>query len=335
MVEGEKDSAGAIVMLEDEVAKVAESVEKRIQKVLRGDGSRLYTAAAHLPQQGGKRMRPFMVVKSCEAVGGKPGDAMAAATAIELLHNFTLAHDDIMDNDLLRRGFPTVQTLYGNPLAILAGDLLFAVSLNVLLTSDGDPEKVRRAASTLTRATIILSEGQYLDMDFETRGDVTEKEYLEMVYKKTAALFQAAGEMGAILGGGGEREIRLLGDCGMNMGIGFQIFDDYLGVTSSEEVLGKSVGNDIREGKKTLIVINSLETPARGRMLKLLGKKGASDREISDLLKTLRSEGVLDYAYNKAERHIRCAKTCLMELPTSAARSQLLELVDYAIKRKK
>lgn len=335
MAEGEEDSAGATVMLEDEVAKVAGSVGEIIQKVLGGDGSRLYTAAAHLPQQGGKRMRPFMVVKSCEAVGGKPGDAMAAATAIELLHNFTLVHDDIMDNDLLRRGVPTVQTLYGNPLAILAGDLLFAVSLNVLLTSDGDPEKVRRAASTLTRATITLSEGQHMDMDFETRGDVTEKEYMEMVYKKTAALFQAAGEMGAILGGGGEREIRLLGDCGMNMGIGFQIFDDYLGVTSSEEVLGKSVGNDIREGKKTLIVINSLETPARGRMLKLLGKKGASDREISDLFKTLMSEGVLDYAYNKAEGHIRCAKTCLMALPTSAARSQLLELVDYAIKRKK
>jgi len=322
-------------MLEDEIAKVAGLVGGRIQRALKGDGSPLYMAAVHLPQQGGKRMRPFMVVKSCEAVGGKPGDAMAAATAIELLHNFTLVHDDIMDNDLLRRGVPTVQTLYGTPVAILAGDLLFAESLNVMLTSDGDPEKVRRAASALTRATITLSEGQHMDMNFEARSDVAEEEYLEMVYKKTAALFQAAGEMGAILGGGGEREIRLLGNFGMNMGIGFQIFDDYLGVTSSEEVLGKSVGNDIREGKKTLIAIKSLETPARGRMLKLLGKKDASDREIGDLFKAIRDAGVLDYVYGKAEGHIRRAKASLMGLPQSGARSQLLELADYAIKRKK
>lgn len=321
--------------LEDEISAVATLVGQRIVKALEGDGSRLYSAAAHLPLQGGKRMRPFMVVKSCEAVGGKAEDAVAAATAIELLHNFTLIHDDIMDNDLLRRGVPTVQTIYGVPVAILAGDLLFAESLDILLASKGDPERVRRAASALTRATITLSEGQHMDMDFESRSSVQEKEYLEMVYKKTGALFQAAGEMGAIMGGGGDREIGLLGDCGRNMGIAFQIFDDYLGVTSSEEVLGKSVGNDIREGKKTLIVIKTLDTPARGEMLKLLGKKAASDMEMGALLKTLRSEGVLDYVYGKAEARIKAAKGSLMELPPSPARSQLLELVDYSIKRKK
>jgi geranylgeranyl diphosphate synthase type I len=335
MAEGEEDPPGATLMLEDEIDKVARAVNTRIQNALKGDGSRLYKAAAHLPLQGGKRMRPFMVVKSCEAVGGKMEDAIVAATAVELLHNFTLVHDDIMDNDMLRRGVPTVHTLYGGPVSILAGDLLFALSLELILATRGDPSKVRRAASTLAQATVTLSEGQHMDMDFETRSDVEEKEYLEMVYKKTGALFQAAGEVGAILGGGTGREIRLLGDCGMNMGIAFQIFDDYLGVTSSEEVLGKSVGNDIREGKKTLIVIKTLETPARGRMLKLLGNKDASNKEISELFMDIKNVGVLDYAIGMAERHIHRAKASLMALPSSSARSQLQELVDYAIKRKK
>jgi len=322
-------------MLDNEISEVATTVGERIQKLIGTHRSRLYAAAAHLPLQGGKRMRPFMVVKSCEAVGGKPADAFAAATAIELLHNFTLVHDDIMDNDMLRRGMPTVHTLYSNPLAILAGDLLFAEALDLLLTSGGDPEKLRRAASALTRATILLSEGQQMDMDFEGKGDVTEAEYLEMVYKKTAALFQAAGEMGAILGGGSEQEIRLLGECGKDMGIAFQIYDDYLGVTSTEEVLGKSVGNDIREGKKTLIVIKSLETPARKMTLKLLGKKDASDLEINDLVQTFKRLGVLEYVLGKAEAHVHEAKASLMKLPDTKARSQLLELVDYSVKRKK
>ncbi len=323
------------MMLENSIAEVAAAVGRQIQELLSVRKGRLYAAAAHLPLQGGKRMRPFMVVKSCEAVGGRLRDAIAAATAIELLHNFTLVHDDIMDNDMLRRGMPTVHTLYGGPMAILAGDLLFAESLHVLLTSKGSPERLKRAASVLTEATIMLSEGQSMDMQFEGRSDVTEAEYLEMVYKKTAALFQAAGRIGAILGGGSEREIKLLGECGKDVGIGFQIYDDYLAVTSTEEVLGKSVGNDIREGKKTLIVIRALGTPARGSMLKLLGKKDASDREIEGLVKDLRRSGVLESVLGMAEEHIGRAKASLLKLPDTEARSQLLELVDYSVKRKK
>lgn len=323
------------MMLDDEISKIAAEVGDQIHKRLGGHPSRLYAAAAHLPIQGGKRMRPFMVIKSCEAVGGMPRDALAAATAIELLHNFTLVHDDIMDNDMLRRGMPTVHTIYGNPTAILAGDLLFAESLDLLLTSGGDPEKLRKAASALTKATRVLSEGQHMDMDFEGRKRVTEAEYLDMVYRKTAALFQAAGQIGAILGGGSEQEVLLLGECGKDLGIAFQIYDDYLGVTSTEEVLGKSVGNDIREGKKTLIVIKSLETPAQGKTLELLGKKDASEREIEELVQTFKRLGILEYVLAKAQHHVRKAKASLLRLPDTVARSQLLELVEFTIARKK
>lgn len=323
------------MMLDTAISEVAAAVGERIQKRFGARQGRLYAAAAHLPLQGGKRMRPFMVVKSCEAVGGKPGDALAAATAIELLHNFTLVHDDIMDNDMLRRGVPTVHALYGGQTAILAGDLLFAESLDLLLNSGGDAERLRRAASALTRATVVLSEGQYMDMDFEGRKLVTEAEYLDMVYRKTAALFQAAGEMGAIIGGGSEQQIMLLGECGKDLGIAFQIYDDYLGVTSTEEILGKSVGNDIREGKKTLIVIKSLETPARKKTLELLGKKDASDREIDELVQLFRRLGILEEVLSKAQEHVQRARASLMKLPNTEARSQLLELAEFSITRKK
>jgi geranylgeranyl diphosphate synthase type I len=302
---------------------------------LKGNGSPLYKAAAHLPIQGGKRMRPFLVIKACQAVGGKVEDAVAAASAIELLHNFTLVHDDIMDNDLLRRGVPTVHTLWGIPVAILAGDLLFAESLHVLLSGNGDPERLRRSAEILTRSTIALSEGQYMDMSFESRAEVSEEEYVDMVYRKTGALFQAGGEMGGVMGGGDDRSVKLLGTYGRNMGIGFQIFDDYLGMTSSENVLGKSVGNDIREGKKTLIVIRAMQTSARDNLLGVLGKKDATDSEIVSLLEVLKEQGVLDYVFKKAKNYVDKARTAILGLPQSPARATLSELADYAISREK
>jgi geranylgeranyl diphosphate synthase type I len=289
----------------------------------------------HLPTQGGKRMRPFVVVKSCEAVGGKVDDALPAATAVELVHNFTLIHDDIMDNDYLRRGVPTVHTIWGAPIGILSGDLLFAEAFNVLLSGGGGCERSRRSAEILAKATIILSEGQNMDMKFESRIDVSEAEYLDMTYKKTGALFQASAEMGGVAGGGDERSIRLLSEYGRNIGIGFQIFDDYLGMTSKDEILGKSVGNDIREGKKTLIVIKTLASPARSQLLKVLGKRTASDSEIAKLLESMRQHGVLDYVYQKAEVYVSQATVAISKLPQSPSREALKELAKYSISRKK
>lgn len=289
----------------------------------------------HLPTQGGKRMRPFVVVKSCEAVGGKVDDALPAATAVELVHNFTLIHDDIMDNDYLRRGVPTVHTIWGAPIGILSGDLLFAEAFNVLLSGGGGCERSRRSAEILAKATIILSEGQNMDMKFESRIDVSEAEYLDMTYKKTGALFQASAEMGGVAGGGDERSIRLLSEYGRNIGIGFQIFDDYLGMTSKDEILGKSVGNDIREGKKTLIVIKTLASPARSQLLKVLGKRTASDSEIAKLLESMRQYGVLDYVYKKAEVYVSQATVAISKLPQSPSREALKELAKYSISRKK
>lgn len=293
----------------------------------------LYKAAFHLPSHGGKRLRPFLVIKSCELVGGDVKLALPAATAIELLHNFTLVHDDIMDNDVLRRGVPTVHALWGTSMGILAGDLLFAKAFQLLLSSNVDYERLVKATKIMADATITISEGQSLDMAFERRMDVTEEEYLTMVYKKTGALFKASAEIGGLIGGGDENSIRLLGEYGSNIGIGFQIFDDYLGLFSKEEILGKPIGNDIREGKKTLIIIKALSSSIRDYLLKILGKKDISNQEIYALIDGIKQQGIDEYVLGKAKSYINIAIDSIAEFPESEAKQDLIELAKYAISR--
>lgn len=319
-------------MIENKLKRVASLVDPLIRKYLEGSNS-LHKAALYLPSHGGKRMRSYLVVKSCEIAGGEPSLALPAAAAIELLHNFTLVHDDIMDHDLLRRGVPTVHTLWGVPMGILSGDMLFAKAFQVLLSSSGKCERLKKAAEILAESAISLSEGQCMDIEFESKPRVTEEEYLLMVYKKTGSLFQASAEIGAIIGGGDEGLVSLLGDYGANLGIGFQIFDDYLGLTSKEEVLGKSIGNDIRDGKKTLIVIKALDSPLKDKVLRLLGNKGATEEDINMLVKDLRSKGIDEYVLKKAKLYIEKSVHALSSLPESSAKQDLIELAEYAISR--
>jgi geranylgeranyl diphosphate synthase type I len=321
-------------LIEEKIRQVASLIDPLIRSALHGSDN-LHKAALHLPSQGGKRMRAFLVVRSCELAGGDIKSALPAATAIEVLHNFTLIHDDIMDGDLLRRGVPTVHTLWGVPMGILAGDLLFAKAFNILLSTNVDSERLMRAAQILSESAVSLSEGQSMDMEFESKLDVSEEDYILMVSKKTASLFEASAEIGATVGGGDPGLVSLLGDYGRNLGIGFQIFDDYLGLTSKEEVLGKPIGNDIREGKKTLIVIRCLNSPLRGRTLSLLGKKYAPDEELAALVDAMRQEGIDDYVLNKANLHIDLALKALSPLPDSPAKQDLVELAKYAISRTK
>ncbi|MBS7620428.1 polyprenyl synthetase family protein, partial [Candidatus Bathyarchaeota archaeon] len=217
-------------------------------------------AARHLLESGGKRIRPYILLKSCEIVGGDPNNAISFAAAVELLHNFSLIHDDIMDNDPLRRGVPTVHVKWGIPIAITSGDLLFAKTYESILkgkkisplTHDRFIECIER----ITTATISICEGQAMDLSFQS-SDVGEDDYLKMIDGKTASLFKACAEIGGIVGGGESTEVRILGEFAWNSGVAFQLIDDYLGLIGDEKTLGKPVGSDIREGKKTLIIIHA------------------------------------------------------------------------------
>jgi len=300
----------------------------------------LYAASKHLIDAGGKRLRPFLVVKSCEIVGGEAEVAIPVAVAIEFIHNFTLIHDDIMDDDDKRRNVQTVHVLWGVPIAITAGDMLFAKAYETIL-HDIDLKKVPakrilRILDALTEAMISVCKGQALDILFEQRLDVSEEEYFDMIGKKTASLLQLATKSGAIAGGGQSSQVNVLDKFAYYVGLTFQIIDDILGLTANEGVLGKPIGSDIREGKRTLIIIHALahaNKSQRERILSVLGNREASLSEIEDTLQIIRSLESIVYATNKAKMFQEKAKLQLSSFPKTTMKEALLSLCDYVVSR--
>lgn len=303
-----------------------------------GEPETLYNAVRHLPLAGGKRLRPSLAMISCEAVKGDIKNVMPLAIALELTHNFTLVHDDIMDKSKLRRNMPAVHVKYGEPTAIIAGDLLFSKAFEAMHDIQGDPLIFKNVEFGLIDCVRLISEGQQLDMEFEKRNNVAEEEYLDMVLKKTAVMFMYAAEAGAILGGGSKEQANALNEYGKSLGLGFQIHDDYLDMSSDEKTLGKDIGNDIRNGKKTLIAVHCLNN-ASGENKKLLdkifGNLKASDKEVKQVYNLFKTVGSIEYAKNTALKYCEKAKESLDILPDSDAKQILLELADYSIKREK
>lgn len=299
----------------------------------------IYEASRHLIEAGGKRLRPFLTIKACEAAGGNPKDAIPFAAAVEILHNFTLVHDDVMDHDSLRRGKPTVHTKYGEPMAILAGDMLFAKVYQSVLDyapAHISSEDVVHSLQKLTDAIITLCEGQVLDISFPKATDVSEEDYLFMISGKTSALFKACAEVGAIAAGAQKEVIDALGKFAWDAGITFQIIDDILGVTADEKTLGKPVGSDIREGKKTIIMIHALKHADEAQKKTLLdAMKGedATHEEIDAAVEVLREIGSIEYAKKEAKKYLETAFESLNIVKDSAAKSQLISLVNYFVQR--
>ncbi|NPA84645.1 MAG: polyprenyl synthetase family protein [Crenarchaeota archaeon] len=306
-------------------------------EVLRGEPERLYEAARHLPSKGGKRLRPALVLLVAKALGGTTEAALPAAASVELLHNFTLVHDDIMDRDEMRRGVPTVHVVYGEPMAIIAGDLLYAKAYEALLRSPQGSDIVKQMAEELTWAAVTVAEGQAMDMMFEERWDVTEEEYLKMIEKKTGALFGTSAALGALAAGRPELK-DLLKEFGLILGKAFQIKDDVLSLVGDEKVTGKPKYNDLREGKKTILVIYALRNlPAdeAEELKRVLGKRDATYEELERAAELIKKSGALDYAYKLAEEYERRAYEILGSLPTAdeEALATLKELADFAVKR--
>ncbi len=303
-----------------------------------GHPKTLYDAARHLLMAGGKRLRPAISMISCESVSGNINNVMPLAISIELIHNFSLVHDDIMDKSKMRRNIPTVHSIYGEPTAIIAGDLLFVKSFEVLHNLSGDNSIFKKLNSKIINGIIEVCEGQQLDMEFEKRNDVTEKEYLNMIKKKTSALFMLAAEGGSIAGGGTIEENKSLRDYGKNLGLAFQIRDDFLDISSDIDILGKDIGNDIRNGKKTLIAVHSLNN-ASGSNKKLIdkifGNSKASQNEVKKVYNLFNEIGSVEYARNKSYKYCDEAKKSINNLKDTTAKKILIKLADYSINRVK
>ncbi len=298
----------------------------------------LYEATQYLPLAGGKRFRPFLTMVSCESVSGEPEKALPLAAGLELIHNFTLVHDDIMDHSMLRRNLPAVHMKFGEPAAILAGDLLFAKAFEAILSISIDFSIFKQLQQDFIDCIIAICEGQQLDMEFEKRRTVTEQEYLEMIRKKTGALFELSAKGGGLVGDGNPQEVAALQTYGMTLGLAFQIWDDYLDMSSTKSMLGKDIGNDIRNGKKTLIAVHSL-IHATGKQKKLLddcfGNHDASEDDVTMVYDLFRDLGSVDYAQQRAMQFVGQAKEALSVLKQSTAKELLSQLIEYTIEREK
>ena len=319
-------------MMEEELERRAALVTATIEKLLPVMHPRgLYEASRHLVDSGGKRLRPSMLLLAAEAAGGEALALAPAAVSIELVHNFTLIHDDIMDNADVRRGRPAVHKIWGQSGAILAGDTLYSKAFQVLGMTAASPERILGAMNMLSRTCTAICEGQWLDMEFESKDRVTENEYMEMIEKKTGVLYGASAGMGGLLAGASPEVVRALDEFGRLTGMGFQLQDDVIDLLTSEEVSGKRQGGDLIEGKKTLIMIHAF---ANDVVVPVFSKKDASAEEIFRSISILEGSGSIEYARSRAEEMVAQGKRALDVLPPSSAKETLLELADYMIRRR-
>jgi geranylgeranyl diphosphate synthase, type I len=318
-------------MIDEELARRAGMISKAIEDLLPVvHPTGLYKASRHLVDAGGKRLRPSMLLIAAEATGGDPVALVSAAVSIELIHNFTLIHDDIMDNANIRRGRPSVHKIWGDSGAILAGDTLYSKAFQILGNTASEPGLILRSMNILSETCTDICEGQWLDLEFENRSRVSEDEYMEMIEKKTGVLYGASACMGATLSGASAKEVKGLDEFGKLTGMGFQIHDDVLDLTAPEKVLGKRRGGDLVEGKKTLIMIHALENSVE---VDVFGKKDASPQEIEKALNVLEKAGSIDYARTRAADLVNRGKQALGALSDSPAKMLLLDLADYMIRR--
>ncbi len=315
----------------EEIKKRSKHVDKGIEEYLPIDKPyELYKAARYLPDAGGKRLRPATVILAAEAVGSDLETVLPAAVAVELVHNFTLVHDDIMDRDDIRRGMPAVHVKWGEAGAILAGDTLYSKAFEILTHAPGEPKRILKCIDILSKTCRDICEGQWLDVEFEDRMDVTKEEYLEMIEKKTGVLYAASLQIGAILGGASDEVADAFYECGRLIGIAFQIYDDVIDMTTPEEVLGKVRGSDLMEGKKTLIAIHALNN---GVDLKIFGKGKATTEEINEAVHQLEEAGSIDYVSDLALGYVAKGKELLDVVEDSDSKTILLAIADYMITR--
>jgi len=319
-----------------QIEQNAKLVNKYLNSKLKGNPKKLYDAAGHLIIHGGKRLRPYMVIRSCQIVGGKSSNAMSAASAVEMVHNFSLVHDDIMDNDEMRHGVPTVHKKYGMPIAILAGDVLFSKAFQIISDSKLSPNATLQLVSRLAKACVDICEGQLLDVKMaEEKRIPTQSDYITMIGKKTAALFDVSCAMGAICASNKAKDVSNLSTFGRNLGIAFQITDDLIGVMGDPKITKKPVGNDLREGKKSLPILMAIKLAKNNDkkiILKAFGNSKISKKELNKAVDVIRSLGIEESVRKQALKYAEKAEKSLAKY-SGSAKAELITLLDFVVKR--
>jgi len=311
---------------------------------------RLYEASRYLLDAGGKRLRPTVLLVVAEALAGESPEAadyrafpdltgeavdvMAAAVSVEVIQSFTLIHDDIMDDDDLRRGVPAVHREYDLETAILAGDTLYSKAFEIMLETGAPAERSVEALDVLANTCTQICEGQSLDVEFENRDDVLPEEYLGMVEQKTAVLYAASAAIAAILVGADDGTVDALYGYGLDVGRAFQIHDDVLDLTVPSDRLGKQRGSDLVEDKRTLITLHARKHGVDvDGLVETDDVDAVTEAEIDEAVAALEGAGSIEYAKETAEELVENGKARLEVLPENDARRLLEQIADYLIER--
>ena len=284
----------------------------------------------HLRAGGGKRIRPALLLLAAKLFPHEAHSAIRLGAVVEIIHTATLVHDDIIDDARLRRGRPAANTQWGNSKCVLAGDWLYMQAFRVAVA-----ERNFRILDVLIELTQQMVEGELLQMEKLGRC-ITLQEHTDLIFRKTACLFSVSMRIGAILGKATEEQEARLGEYGRNLGLAFQIIDDVLDLTASEEVLGKPVASDLREGKVTMAVIHALErcTPEEQKLVeKVLEERAFIAVQHQQILEMLNRYGSIQYAYDAAARHARVAREAICSFPDSEIKAALLFVPEFVVER--
>lgn len=290
----------------------------------------LYEPAEYILSIGGKRLRPVLTFIGAQLYTDDLSKAVPPALAVEIFHNFSLLHDDIMDDAPLRRGKPTVHEKWNANIGILSGDVMLVKAFQQI--EKVGAEMLPKVLPVFSKMAVEVCEGQQMDMDFETRDDVTLAEYLEMIAYKTSVLIGAAFQMGALVGGASQSESELLYEFGLDLGISFQIMDDYLDVYGDPEKFGKQVGGDILSNKKTLLLIEALNrskgTSYEDSLKNWLSTTEISDKKVAEVTKIFTNLNIDTFALDRAREYYDKALSLLDKLNLSD--NKLSEIKEFA-----
>ncbi len=322
------------------MAVITDVIEKDLKK-LETSIDRLITTKIHVIKEivnyiiksGGKRVRPILVILCAKLCGYKGEKHIPYAAIIEFIHTATLLHDDVVDNAKTRRGFSTVNTVWGNEPSVLVGDFLYSKSFELMAHEGNDI-----ILQIISAATTALSEGEILEIVKTADINTSEEEYFQIIGNKTAVLFAAACEIGAILGSCTWHKRKCMNSFGYNLGMAFQLMDDILDYTSFDNVLGKHVGTDLQEGKVTLPLIHALrsaDNEERSYLTKIIGKPRIAAKDFARVRKIIEKHGGIEYTLSTAENYTKSAKGHLKNFPDSKYKDALFVLTDYMLSREK
>ena len=318
-----------IETLNHALAEDLASVDRALRQSLDSDVALIREVADYIIAGGGKRLRPALLVLSARACGYPGGDQYTLAAVVEMIHTATLLHDDVVDESQLRRGHATANARFGNSASVLVGDFLYSRAFQ-LMVSLGSV----RILEILSNATNVIAEGEVLQLINAGNPDIDEASYLGVIQRKTAKLFEAAAQLGAVLADCGPDYEARLARYGMHLGTAFQLVDDILDYSGDINAIGKNLGDDLAEGKMTLPLIRAIEvgTPDEAAIIRN-AITGGRLTEFRPVLEVLARTGALDHARACAQRESDAAVACVSALPATPHRENLLELASFAVRR--